>query len=121
MDSSISLVDITVAVNLEKTSSGNGVSISVDPDPLVLSLGQQYRINWSLTTGTGMSGWDFDETAGVDIRNKKGKFNSPQGPGAGPKKFSWKNDANAAGDYKYVITLTDGTNTYTIDPTIRNQ
>lgn len=58
---------------------------------------------------------------GVDIRNKKGKFHSPQGPKVNPTKFSWKNDADAAGDYRCTIALTDGVNAYTFDPTIRNQ
>jgi len=107
-------------VQVSITKFGDGISISVDPDPVPLKVGGQHKITWEMAVGS-LPGWDFDETAGIDVRNKNGKFHSPEGPKVIAKKFSWKNNADVVADYKYIINLTDGMNTYTLDPTIRNQ
>lgn len=117
-DAELLLVPITVTVKI--TASGNGIAISVDPDPILAPINGHYKITWEMDASS-LFRWDFDATAGIYVRYKKGKFHTPQGPNVAPKKFSWKHDPVDRGDFNYTITLTDGTNDYTLDPTIRNQ
>ena len=89
--------------------------VSVDPDRLPAGLGENVNLHWKIST----PGWTFPSN-GIAIANSGTEFSEPEVKNNG-KQFKWK-DKNTPGlSFKYTITVTNGTTTKSLDPTIINR
>lgn len=99
--------------------AGTGFAIAVSQDPIEFRPGGRGAIVWKIDDANSSSGWRFTSD-GIEIRDSGGEFDDPR---PGPQVFTWNNRNSKSGtnSYKYTIRVTDGTTTYALDPTIKNQ
>ena len=102
-------------------SATNNVSVSVvnghivlSPDPLAVGDGHNVLLTWTITT----PGWTFAEDA-VVIDGNHGEFFDQEVSADRRVAHETDKDDNAQ-NYKYSVSLTDGTNMITVDPAIQN-
>ena len=107
---------ITVHVTVSITANKDAASISVDQEPVDLSLlGDQDDITWELVNSPS---WTF-MAAGVVIKNPGNKFQDKGGSGSG-KKHGWTRKSRDHRTYRYTCNVTDGTSVLSWDPSIVN-
>jgi hypothetical protein len=95
---------------------GTTLSVTVDPDPLVVPAGAHGPIQWKITNPASQ-GWKFQHN-GVEILKAGKEFDTPKGGGA--RVFTWNNRHTKRGSYKYVVRLENGPTKTELDPTIMN-
>ena len=89
--------------------------VSVDPERLPAGSGANVNLHWKIKT----PGWTFPSN-GIVIANPGTEFSEPEVQNNGTQ-FKWK-DKNTPGlSFKYTITVTNGTTTKLLDPTIINR
>jgi hypothetical protein len=96
-------------------------SVVVDQEPIVIPQGENsVSIEWALASG---SVYTFPENA-IDIRPAQGST----GPSnlrcqrvANGKRYQCRYDRSGSAKYLYMINVTDGSRTYTSDPSIMNR
>jgi hypothetical protein len=91
-----------------------GGHIVLTPDPLPVGAGHNVLLTWTIAT----AGWTFAGD-GIDVDGNDGEFGAPQVAPDGHSVQETDKDDNGTA-YKYTVTLTDGTHTLTVDPTIQN-
>ena len=83
-------------------------------DPIVVAKGNKPVLRWTLVT----PGWIFTKE-GIDIKKHGTEFEGKAKESGAS--FKWKNKNTKPGEYKYNISVTDGNQVCTYDPTVVNQ
>jgi hypothetical protein len=96
-------IDITV------DSSGDGISIALSEEPIVVPPGNTKKLHWRIG---GSAGWKLDT---IVIANPGTEF---EDDGGDDDNHKWKNKHTVVDNYKYSIKFKNGT---VLDPTIKNQ
>ena len=87
--------------------------VRVSTEKLKMGKDHNQTIKWHLKT----QGWTFAEN-GILIHGNDGQFTGPSNKGS---IFSWEDANTNTQSYKYDVTVTDGTQTKVLDPTIDNE
>ena len=118
-------------VEISVSTDGGKLAITIDPDPVQVQSGVQPKthIVWKIAS----NGWEFSQdesdppiSTGITIKNPspKGVFANEHGlddqGNSSKKHHRWKIRATNNTQYNYTISMTNGTNTITLDPTIMN-
>ena len=115
-------VNVKVTVATTVTGAGKAISISVEKDPVDISnqsTDVEVAVEWELVNSQG---WDFVHThQGIKIHAPAAKFKNNGSMSNWQKHGCVRNKKQKDGnDYKYTISVTDGTTTATWDPWMRN-
>jgi len=89
-------------------------SYKVSTEPIVVAKGNKPVLRWTLVT----PGWIFTKE-GIDIKKHGTEFEGKAKESGAS--FKWKNKNTKPGEYKYNISVTDGNQVCTYDPTVVNQ
>lgn len=90
-------------------------AIVLNPDPLVVGSDHNLTLTWTLAT----PGWTFTQD-GIHVDDDAdGEFGAPQ-QSADHRRITDTDKDDDVKDYKYEVSVTNGTDVVTIDPTIHN-